>query len=494
MQEGRSILKHSPVYLSATILNRGVAFLLLLIYTHFLSPEEYGIIGLVMITSEIVAYIIEMQLGTAMIRIYFDYQDEKQRNSVISTAIMAMIGLILLLLLPLLIITGPLSNAVMGTPRGEFLFLGTISMLFNSLFNIGLHYLRGLRKSWAVMTSSTIRSIGYFGINIILVAGLGLGVWGALYGIMVANVIAALSLVLPILKRVGFIFSWNKLAVMLNYGLRLVPGRIAGAGSSFVERFIIVTFSSLSMTGIYYLAFRFGDLLRMIMVQSFNQIYYVHRLELLRDNQPDPGGPRIFTYFFTLMTTAALGLSLMAPEIIILCASPNYYDAAKLIPLLALAVVILSLTVIVELGILYEKLTHLITIAVLLMLFLHAPLSTIMIGLWGVMGVAIARCISASFRIAATVFLARNLSGPRPEWKRLAFILGLGILTFAIGRSLDFSGVWLAPIGRFLLVVVFPFAVLFSPIYDVDERKQFLNLITDLFKHLRKKLKKIAHT
>ena len=241
------------------------------------------------------------------------------------------------------------------------------------------------------------------------------------------------------------------------------------------------------MTGIYYLAFRFGDLLKMIMVQSFNPIYYVHRLELLRDNVPDPEGPRIFTYFFTLITAAALGLSLMAPEIIIISASPEYYEAAKLIPLMALAVVILSLTVIVELGIFYEKLTHLITIAVFLMLFLHTPLSIMMIGVWGVMGVAIARCISVSLRIAATVYFARNLGGPKPEWKRLVLIMALGILTFTLGRSLDFIGIGLAPLGRFALVLIFPIMALFSPIYNDYERKEFFNLISDLFKHVRKK-------
>ena len=55
MKEVRTIIKHSAVYGSAVLLTRAVGFLLLPLYTRYLSLEDYGVIELLDLTGYVLA-------------------------------------------------------------------------------------------------------------------------------------------------------------------------------------------------------------------------------------------------------------------------------------------------------------------------------------------------------------------------------------------------------------------------------------------------------
>ena len=193
MSEARSLLKHSPIYMLGTLLERGSAFLLLLIYTHYLSTGEYGTMGLVLVTSEMISLTIAVPVGAAMGRFFFDSDDEQLRRRVVSTTIIAMVSVILLALYPLALLAAPLSRAVLGPGHEEILYVGMVATSFGTLLGIGLNYFRLRRLSWIVVSISVIRSVCLIGSNCVLVIGLGLGLRGVFYGILAVNVVFALG-------------------------------------------------------------------------------------------------------------------------------------------------------------------------------------------------------------------------------------------------------------------------------------------------------------
>ena len=68
MSEARTILRHSPVYLTASLLNRGAGFLLVVIYTRFLAPSGYGLVGAAMAAGEAIGILLSLQLAEALSR------------------------------------------------------------------------------------------------------------------------------------------------------------------------------------------------------------------------------------------------------------------------------------------------------------------------------------------------------------------------------------------------------------------------------------------
>jgi O-antigen/teichoic acid export membrane protein len=50
LQYLKQTIKHSAVYSFANVLQKGVGFLMIPVYTHFLSPAEYGVLEMMDLT------------------------------------------------------------------------------------------------------------------------------------------------------------------------------------------------------------------------------------------------------------------------------------------------------------------------------------------------------------------------------------------------------------------------------------------------------------
>jgi O-antigen/teichoic acid export membrane protein len=346
--------------------------------------------------------------------------------------------------------------------------------LLNVVFTLGLQYLTVLQRSTTVLAISTLRTVVYLSLGALFVGLLGMGVFGALLGILLTNALAFVGLTLPLLVRIGLRFSMAKFVSLLSFGAPLLPGQMAELLVKFSDRYLLVHLASLASAGVFFLGLRLSAILQMAIVAPFNQIYIVRRFEAYGGNVDDSDASRVFTYFFAVIVTGALGLSLMAPQLIALIAfrRPEYEGAASVIPLLALAEVVRSVLLILELGIFYAKIPRYLTFANLAGLLVHVPLTAILITLWGVLGAAAAVCVSTTVRLIVTRRLARGLHGPEPQWGSLLTMVSAGVAVFGMAWAIELTlgSVWGA-IGRIFLAVSFPLLLLLSPVFSAEERE-----------------------
>ena len=82
-----NIGKHSSIYAFAVILKKGVGFLLIPLYTRYLSPYDYGVLELFSVTLNIAVIVATQGLVTAFFRSYcYDYaEDEDKKREAVST-------------------------------------------------------------------------------------------------------------------------------------------------------------------------------------------------------------------------------------------------------------------------------------------------------------------------------------------------------------------------------------------------------------------------
>ena len=365
MSEARAILRHSSVYALGALLSRGAAFVLIPLYTQFLAAAEYGILGVVTVTSEVVGAVIGVKLGAAVSRIYFDHEQEKDRAEVVTSAILGL-SAIIVLALPLFLVTSNLLALVIlgNAEQGNLIFIGIVALLLNVVYTLGVQYLVIRKRSGLMVAVSGVRSVVFLGVTAVLVAVLEMGVLGALLGLLITNAVAVLGLVVPLLARLGFRFSARKFRVLVGFGAALLPAQIAELLVGFSDRVLLVHLASLASAGLYFLGLRLTSILQALLIAPFNQIFIVRRFESMQRGADDSDATRVFTYFFLLIVTGALGLGILAPEILRIVAfrRPAYYGTSAIVPLLALSQVMLSVVLIEELGILYAKLPRRISI------------------------------------------------------------------------------------------------------------------------------------
>ena len=186
MKEVRTIIKHSAVYGSAVLLTRAVGFLLLPLYTRFLTLEDYGVIELLDLTGYVLAEFIALGIDQALLKYYHAYPDEADRRRTISTAVLfsAVGGL---LFVALLIPARHLfSRQILGDDRYANLFLLSFLTLFvSSMWRIERNTLRVQNRSALFTQLSVAYTAVAILFNIYFVAYAGKGPQGIFYSTLI---------------------------------------------------------------------------------------------------------------------------------------------------------------------------------------------------------------------------------------------------------------------------------------------------------------------
>src|SRR5690625_2960473 len=89
MSAKKKVLENSLLYTFSSILVMGLGFLLLPLYTKFLTPEDYGITNLVNSFLQVTTIIISFSLNSGIVRFYVDYKNDlKKLKRFIGTVIL----------------------------------------------------------------------------------------------------------------------------------------------------------------------------------------------------------------------------------------------------------------------------------------------------------------------------------------------------------------------------------------------------------------------
>lgn len=471
MSEARTILRHSPIYLAAALLNRGTGVILVMAYSRWLGIEAYGMLGVAMIAAELIGIVTSLQIADGLARFVFEHKDEQRRLQVVATAVFGLAGLTLIATPIFALVLPWVAQWAVGDRQLAPLFLvAGLATCCDTGFAILLTYLRSTLRSSAVLIASTARSVLLLGSGALLVGYFDFGLSGAVWGLCLANALAVVVLAVVMLGRTGIRFDRDDLGAMLRYGAKITPAYLIEAGAKFVERAWVAQLVGLASAGAFYLALRLCDLLSQLLIVPFQQVFVVGRYDLHRDGGSDPQGPRLHTAFAALLATAALGLAALGPELVSVLAGRGYDEAARVLPPLAAATVVFALSGMIELPIHFAKRPDRITYAVAVAACLHLPL--VWLGAWsfGALGAACGRLGGVAIRIACTTVAARGLPGPRPQWTRLLVLAGVTAIAFlalaAAGRVPGGLGLGL----RLAVVAVFPAAVLLAPVFAPRDR------------------------
>ncbi|PJA27338.1 MAG: hypothetical protein CO189_07460, partial [candidate division Zixibacteria bacterium CG_4_9_14_3_um_filter_46_8] len=64
----RRILTHSSIYIFGMLISKAVGFIMIPIYTHYLTPADYGVLELLTMTSDVIAMLIGVGLAQSVLR------------------------------------------------------------------------------------------------------------------------------------------------------------------------------------------------------------------------------------------------------------------------------------------------------------------------------------------------------------------------------------------------------------------------------------------
>jgi O-antigen/teichoic acid export membrane protein len=350
----RSLARNTAFYGIVIVLSRAVSFIMLPVYTKFLTPDDYGVLQLLDMTVDIAAILLVAGMSAGMQRFWFKATTEAERNSIVVTTFVLEVGLslagaaLLWVLAPLLWL-----HALEGAGSPLLIRVAAANFTLGVLSAVPLLLLQTEKRVFPYAVAMLARLALQLGLNVLFVVGFRWGVLGILASTLIANVVLGTALAAWLLRRTGLQVRASVLRDLRRFG---VPYQISTAGSfilTFGDRFFLQASRTIAEVGLYGLAYQFGFLLAQLSAAPFLSAWDPHRYELVNEaaERRDARYSAGLFYFSFVILTLGVGIALFIRPTLRLMTSPAFWSAADMVPLVLLAYVLQSWTFAVKFGI-----------------------------------------------------------------------------------------------------------------------------------------------
>ncbi len=466
------IWSHARIYGLGTIINQAAGLVLIPIYTHVLSPDEYGVYAIIIVAGEMASIFLSRGFSTAMVRIFLDSESEKHRAEVTSTVLLGFSVLAFCVGLLAKPIAYWASFMFFETDVHWQLFQYAFYVnILSLIFNLELDYFRASKKPWAFLWLSTAKSFFMFALNILFVVYFKMGVIGIIYGTLLSICLVAVPTYITLLFKLGTRVVPKYLFEVFKIGIPMVPSKIADLTTQFTDKYFINLFLLTSTVGTYALAHRLSSLLQIFIASPFAQIWIVRRLELLNKNSEEENTAFIFSLFLAVMTAGGLFISLYALEIVTLISAEEFKDTAVVVPLLSLGFILMPIDMNFQLGIIHLKKTYLLIIPSFAAAISNVFLMYFLTGRLGVYGAAMAFILTNLVRILVTILLNLKFCQFSMcfQWGRSFLIIISAILCYlmafyTVDQSINLHNMGMKFLA-FLVYLLFSLKILWSSIH-----------------------------
>ena len=336
-------LRGSGAYALAVLLQRGIGFLLLPLYTRVLPPDEYGQLAVVLTISAGVSTLLSFGLETAMFRTYILLQDspEQRRSFINSVGLLAIVGPAVLATIAV-VAFGDLIARWLGVPwLAIAIGIGTAAITISTTV-LPFALLRAQERLRAYLLLTGIQVIVNTTLTFLLVVVLDWGVIGWLLGSLVAIAATFIAGLFMLGHRWTLTVERSHLVTTLAYGLPLLPHAAAHWGLSLSDRIVLGAFVPPADVGIYQLAYQFAipvSTLGIAMTRGTAPLY----AHAARSATERAELSRVILHHILIIALLGTAVAILGPLVIQLLMPVEYARAADFVPWLALGTVLLGM-------------------------------------------------------------------------------------------------------------------------------------------------------
>lgn len=340
----RSFVGHAATYAIGNVARRVVGFVMLPIYTRFLTPADYGVVGLLTIALFVFEPLIGARLGAAIPKFYTEARDARSRRAVIWGAI-GFTGAVSAVSVVVLILFRDMGSQLLFGNRGYSFALGLYSITFLSqpVEQAGLAYLRLRQRSGLFLGFSMVKLVLQIALNLLFVVYWQERVLGVVLSAVISSIILGIATTVYVAVHEAPTFDWETTRRMVQFCWPLWLSGLAGLYIGSSGNLYLRVFDTLSDVGLLSLALRFATVVGMLIWVPF----YQHWEPMSFQYYKEEGGRQKFQVAFivisALMFAGGLGISIFSAPVIKVMAAKSFHAAAGLVPVLTFGGVLTGL-------------------------------------------------------------------------------------------------------------------------------------------------------
>lgn len=456
-----------------------IGFLLIPLYTAYLSPEDYGIVELAASFGAFAMIFMRLALPGSVARFYYEHKEGTELKNYITTiywsllAISIGIGGIICLISYFF-----LHKLVPGLPFWPFVIIILISGALNTNSEIQKRLIQARKQSGYSAKLSIATSLIGISSAVILVTIFKLEALGIVLAGLIGAIIFFFQAQFYLKKDMGGKFSLKLLIPSFKYSINILPSHLVTPFGNLLSRSLLSGFASITAVGIYSLASRFITPLYLIS-DAFSSAFIPIYFEARKKDSPEvyqkleETCKKIWLISLFIFVIAAS----MFPPLILLITPTKYHATAEIVPYMAVSFLPTILTVMYSPEMYYSKKTYWVSIIAATRFLSNLFIAVGLIKYWGYYALIFAKFAENTIIMLFSIFVSRKMFNFNPNISLIikSFLIGVAwILIYTIASSqLDNNFIQL--LISFLIVLLFGITLLLTRIVN---KSTLLNYIT----------------
>lgn len=471
---------HGVVYGFGSVASKIIAIVLLPIVIRYLEPASYGIAEIVLMLVLFTSAIAKLGLQNAMMRFSYD-APEHERDDVAGRVVRTTFALTLASLcvfgVILFLFDARIAEFFLNrADRADLVWYAVLGLFASVIYATITATFRIQKRARTFLMVSLGNVFASAALTLLFITEFGLGVRGLLLGNFLGYLV-----VVPIaawMQRAWLVPRIDRALVgpMLRFALPTIPIAVAFQALMMIDRTVLSRQVGLDELGIYGLAARFAGVV-LIVVTALQLSWQPFAYSIRDDDEARRSYAIVTSWFVAGMGWIVAGMSLLADPVVRVMTVPAYYEATRIVPMLALASGIYGLYFLVGIGASRVKRTgwHGIVAGIAVLVSLAANL--VLTPRLGATGAAMAAILANSG--LAIGMLVRSQQVFRVSYEVGRIVRPVILLALAIAAAY-----WL-PTGtgvdswasRLVVALAWPFVLVASGFVTSEERTRIVRLV-----------------
>lgn len=462
----RRLGRHSAVYGLGGVVSRVLAVFLLPLYTRYLDTADLGAVGLIVALSAVLVTVLRLGISSAFFRFYFDSQDAARRRLVVRTSFWFTMASATAGLAAGVLLAGPVAD-VLGLEEANLVRAGFVGIWAQMNYEQLTSLFRAEERSTAFVLASLANITVTVGATVLLVVVWEQGALGVIAGNFVGTLTVYLALLAVHREQLGLEFSRPLLREMNRFGVPLVPAALALIVVNFSDRFFLVHLASLEEVGLYEIGVRIASAM-VLLLTAFRMAWPAFAYSIEDDGEAKRTYAFVLTYLVAVASWLALALGLLAPWLVRVLATPEFYGGQRVVAPLAFGGMAYAAYIVMAIGVGRAKRTQFNWAIAGIAAAVNVVLNLLLIPPYGMLGAAYATVAAYAVMFLAMTWYAQRVFPVPYQWRRVLTAAGAGVALLLAGKQVGGLGAAVA------LTLAYPVALLLLGFLLPEERRRLL--------------------
>lgn len=404
-----NIYKSFSVYLGASFIERGLAFLILPVFTFYLAPNDFGMLSL--LTTLFIFTLPVISLGTqSAISVAYFNEKKSDYSSYVSSTLIVPSALAISLLLLVIFFGGTFSD-ILGVPKVWLLVIPVFTLMSIITSTLLIDYQikqEPFKYGLFSLSSSSVNMV----LSISFVILLGMNYEGKLIGQYISILIFTI-IALILLKKRGVLankVSKKFIKDSLLFGLPIVPHVIGGMVINMSDKVFINQILGKTDLGIYNMGYVIGSSISMLCISFANAIVpFSYENFAKGDDLSKQKVVKVYWIYIISMIVIVLLLSFLSPYIFDWFINKRYNAGSIFVKWIAIGFFFQGCYLLFANIIYYTKKTKILFYWSFVNIIINLVLNYFLINKFGTIGAAYTLCISYFIFAASMAIFSRKL-------------------------------------------------------------------------------------